>query len=174
MAYDGSIQIEGIEQVCRAMREINPAVRKAVLDGMEAECRGIIADAQLNLRQNHSVVTGLLRQSGRVERNNFKEEIRAGFFDTENRQGGYAAFVEYGRRAGKFPPMEEIRQWLYKKFGIRDERELRSRAFLTARAIARQGTKPHPFFKPAVEKHRRSLLESIKRSMASAMGGGKI
>lgn len=45
-----------------------------------------------------------------------------------------AAYTEYGRGTGKFPPVESIRQWASQKLG--DE----SLAFVVAKAIAAKGT----------------------------------
>lgn len=160
MANIESIKLEGLTEVCWNLRRLPAEATDAALGGLKKAGLHIIADAQENLRHNKSVVTGLLRQSGKVEVNKARKEVTVGFFDTRNRKG-YAAYVEYGRRAGKFPPLDMIQQWLYKKFRITDERELRSRTFLTARKIAREGTQPHPFFKPALDKNRNRIVKAV-------------
>lgn len=53
---------------------------------------------------------------------------------------GYAVYVEYGRGPGKPPPLEPIMLWAKRKGLAAEERELRSVAFLIARAIGRRGT----------------------------------
>ena len=93
------------------------------------------------------------------------ETLDAGFFDTLNRQSGYAAFVEYGRRAGKMPPPDEMAQWAYKKFHLHDRAVARSLGWALARVIARKGTKPHPFFAPAVQKNKRKILDTLAKAI---------
>ena len=100
---NGAIKLEGLDQVLKALDDTTPLVKQAVMQGLEKGGLDIIADAQNDLRNNGSVVTGLLRQSGKVQKTD-ESTIDAGFFDTTNRSSGYAFFVEYGRRAGKMPP----------------------------------------------------------------------
>ena len=154
MTGGGSIELEGVDQLLKALAKCDRAVVEAAMDGMEAGAAEMIADAKVNLRENSSVVTGLLRQSGRVERK--KDDITAGFFDTTNRNSGYALFVEYGRRAGKMPPPDEIGAWVYKKF------------WAIAKKIAREGTQPHPFFGPAVKKNQNKIINAIRDAVRGA------
>lgn len=56
----------------------------------------------------------------------------------------YGLFVEKGRAPGKMPPIGAIRGWAARK-GINP--------YMLARAIARKGTKPHPFLVPAFEQN---------------------
>lgn len=160
MRDGGSIELEGVDALVRSLRKCDREVQKAALEGLEAGAQNIIADAQVNLRNNGSVVSGLLRQSGHVIRKG--GDITAGFFDTTNRNSGYAAFVEYGRRAGRMPPVDDIAAWVYKKFHIRDWKEAMSMAWAMAKRIAKQGTTPHPFFGPAVEKNYKSILNAVR------------
>jgi hypothetical protein len=48
----------------------------------------------------------------------------------------YGLPVEHGRKPGKFPPLGAIAYWLYRKGIVTDRAEIRSAAFLVARAIA--------------------------------------
>lgn len=148
---NGYIELEGMDQVRRALEACDPAIVKAAVDGLEAAADDIVGTAQDNLRQNGSVVTGLLRQSGHVIRKD--NDITAGFFDTTNRNSGYALYVEFGRRAGKMPPPDELAAWAYKKYHLKDWKLARSMGWALARRIAEEGTDPHAFFVPAVNKH---------------------
>ena len=159
MSDGGSIQIEGLDKLLTALEKCDRDVVEAALQGIEAGAMEIIADAQVNLRENSSVVTGLLRQSGHVERK--KDDITAGFFDTTNKSG-YAAYVEYGRRAGKFPPIAEMAAWAYKKFHLKDWALARSAGFLIARKIATNGSEPHPFFNPAEKKNQNKIVKAVR------------
>jgi hypothetical protein len=120
----------------------------------------------------------MLRASGKVQKVQGDEDaIDAGFFSNKT-TGGYAYWVEYGRRAGKMPPMSMIEAWLQKKTSTRrnaknafasaaafsrmmPEAYRRQLAWAIARSIAKSGTKPHPFFGPAVEKNKKAVVDAI-------------
>ena len=54
----------------------------------------------------------------------------------------YAEQLEYGRRSGKFPPIEAIKQWINDKGiinNIKGNITISSLAFLIARKISKQG-----------------------------------
>ena len=56
----------------------------------------------------------------------------------------YAEQLEYGRKKGKFPPIEDIRQWIKDKGiinNIKGNITISSLAFLIARKISKQGWK---------------------------------
>lgn len=164
---NGEIRLDGLDKVMGMIERSGKYTREAILKGFEAAGMDIIAEAQRNLRNNGSVVTGALRQSGHIQKT--KDGIDVGFFDTTGKNSGYAWFVEFGRRAGKFPPLDEIQQWAYKKLNM-DEKASRSVGFMIARKIARFGTKPHPFFQPAVEKIMPKLEEYVKQEWEAKVG----
>lgn len=159
MSDGGSIELEGLDELLKALKKCDRDVIDAALQGLETGGATIIADAQVNLRNNGSVVTGLLRESGHVVRKG--DDITAGFFDTKN-QNGYAAYVEYGRRSGKMPPVDMISAWVYKKFHMADWKAATSMAWAIAKRIAKQGTQPHPFFGPAVRKNYKSIINAVR------------
>lgn len=161
------IEVEGLRELHLVMEKKAEETISAGRKGLRASGMNIIADAKNNLRGNHSVVTGGLRASGKVQKvEDDPDAIDAGFFAQGSSQG-YAYFVEYGRRATKttiagVPTLRQaIEQWLRKKFGMAEGKELRSRAFLISRAIHKKGTKPHPFFAPAVEKNKADIERAI-------------
>jgi hypothetical protein len=170
----GAIQVEGIDYVCRQLRKADAKVRTAAVDALQAEGWNIISEAVSNIRQKRIWNTGLLAQSGKSEKNLSRQEVSVGFFGTENKSG-YAEFVENGRRAGKFPPVgvdrdnpknaSDIAQWVHKKLRMPYGKELNTVAFLIARKIARQGTEPHPFFKPALEKRKGYILRALQNAV---------
>ena len=164
---DGSISIEGLDQVLKAIDRSDKAIVTAASDALSRGALNIIADAQENLGRNGSVVTGLLRQSGKVQRAG-DLEIDAGFFDTRNQEGGYALFVEYGRRAGKMPPPETLEAYCYKKFQLKDWKAARAMGWAMAVRIAREGTRPHPFLGPAIDKNRRPLVQTVRDAINKA------
>lgn len=147
----------------------------------------VVAKAKDNLKANGSIASGNLRSSGRVQKvAGDADAIDAGFFG-QGSEGGYAFFVEYGRRAGKMPPPDELIEWVRKKNmkntalssalvhvnGRRRKRKkaytlndlLTSAAWGLAKNIAKDGTKPHPFFKPALEATKGKVRQLLKRAI---------
>ena len=160
--FNGHLSVEGLDTVLKGLKKADKAVQRAAFRGLQQGAMGIINEAKRNLRDNLSVVTGLLRQSGKVQKTG-ELSLDAGFFDSQNKGHGYAAYVEYGRRAGKWPPIDEMAQWARKKFRLQDEKEARSIGFLIARKIGTQGSTPHPFFGPAVEKCKTKIRDEVRR-----------
>lgn len=160
MNEGGYIEVEGLNQVLMALDRSNRDVVEAAVTGLVAGAQDMINDAKYNLRDNMSVVTGLLRASGHVERKG--DEITAGFFDTTNRNSGYALYVEYGRRSGKMPPPDEMGAWAYKKFHLKDWKAANSLGWALAKRIAEKGTQPHPFFGPAIKKNQSNIIKSVR------------
>lgn len=92
-----------------------------------------------------------LRASGRTE-----QEMRVANVQGRDKQGAfpetmsatlegpsYVIFEDLGRKAGRFPPIQSIQQWIRQK-GIQPEgTTIRSLAYLIARKIAREGTEIH-------------------------------
>ena len=163
----GPVYIEGLDQVLRNLTTKSKEIRNEASKGLQAAGLNIIADAQQNLRQNGSVVTGLLRQSGKIQKID-DDNLDVGFFDSQNRQSGYAYFVEYGRRAGRMPPPDELAQWAYKKFHMHDRKAARAAGWAMAVKIAKAGTKPHPFFMPALDKNKSRIVQVIQDAINRA------
>lgn len=164
----GPMRIEGLDEVLRGFGKAKKAVRMAAFKGLQKAALDILVDAINNLRANGSIVTGLLRQSGKVQRV-AEVTLDAGFFDTKNDKSGYAYFVEYGRRAGRMPPPDELAQWAYKKYKLHDRKLARQVGWAMAVKIAKEGTKPHPFFAPAIDKNKTRIIERIQNEINDAV-----
>ena len=185
------IWVEGERELYLNMQKSLDGTLKAARQGMRKAGLAIIADAKANLKDNGSVVTGQLRASGKVQAvEGSADEIDAGFF-SEGKKKGYAYFVEYGRRSGKMPPVEMLMEWLRKRTtkskalqsaiihmeGRRRSRKnaytkddlLRSAAWALAKWIAKKGTKPHPFFAPAVEKNKKQVNDAIAMAVRESL-----
>lgn len=52
----------------------------------------------------------------------------------------YIYYLDKGRRPGKFPPPQNIVDWINSKLGISDEKETNSLAYLVGRKISLEGT----------------------------------
>lgn len=83
-----------------------------------------------------------MRASGK-----FASELEVKTTDTKAQLLGvpYTEFLIDGRGPGKFPPIQEIEQWIESKgiSAIESDISVSSLAFLIARKIAREGTKYH-------------------------------
>lgn len=161
------IELQGQEQLFNTLSALErQIVYKDAKNGLKKAGMQIIADAQRNLRNSHINTTGRLSNSGKVQETADGQGLDVGFMSGDE---NYAGAVEYGRRAGKMPPPRMLAAWAYKKFQLKDWKEANSAGFAIARLIARFGTKPHPFFKPAVEKNEsrilREITEAIKRTI---------
>ena len=179
------IWIEGERELFLNMQRTLDSNLSAARKALRTGGMTIVNDAKQNLRENGNIAHGHLRKSGRVQAvEGDADAIDAGFPMT------YAYFVEYGRRSGKMPPISTIVEWLRKKAstsrGIKNafesaaahskmdtEKYRRSFAFLIARSIGRNGTKPHPFFAPAVEKNKKAVTNAIQEALAKDINNGK-
>ena len=177
------IWIEGEKELYANMQKSLFSLTEAGRKGLRQAGMNIIADAKQNLKNGGHVASGVLIASGRVQKvEGDPDSIDVGFFSKDSK-GGYAYFVEYGRRAGKMPPVDMLMEWMRKRTskskalksalahieGRRVRREsaytkdylLRSAAWGLAKWIAKHGTRPHPFFAPAVEKNKAAIENVI-------------
>ena len=156
-------------------RELNLVCKQALANLGQR----IISQAQTALRRGRNVATALLINSGAVKEG-ADNTILAGFPTM------YAYYVEFGRRAGKWPPFDEVLQWVkirrIAKLHNREERkalgvtklqdyitETYTTAFLIQRSIGKKGTKPHPFLKPAFENNKRLYEQVIRKGVKKVL-----
>lgn len=158
------IRIDGMQELNASLGRMSRRIYDAAKAGLKTAGMSIVADAQVNLRQNGTNNTGLLSNSGKVEEKG--DVMEAGFLSSGK---GYAEYVEYGRRAGRMPPVKQLQEWAYKKLRV-DRMESRSAGFLIARKLAMKGTRPQPFFRPAVEKNRQAVEKAIADAVEQVTG----
>lgn len=137
--------------------------------------KAILAESVRNIKKNSSSTSGKLLSSGRVE---------AVAVTSSNVIGGvsynamYAYFVEFGRRAGKMPPITDILAWVEKRgifrtYSIKTKRataktaaqssQEASFAYAVAKSIGKKGTKAQPFLYPAFASKSRQLGTYLKK-----------
>lgn len=160
-------------------KELLQNIEKLGTDGVQAIFNGfmitgveILNDAKSTLDKNKQRVTGLLYNSGKVTKSQGGEQGVDISFDAL-----YAYWVEYGRKAGKMPPIEDIKQWIRKSgaldtFSIKThmrsnrgdeyEKQVENMAWAVAKSIAANGTKAHPFLFPAFEAKKGNVVRNIK------------
>jgi len=100
--------------------------------------------ATKNLVQRGKANTGELMRSGRVEQTG-KYTFKV-IFDAP-----HAAPVEFGRDAGSWPPVDEIRQWV--KLNLNTDEPDRV-AYLVGRKIFEEGIAPVSYLRDAMRKAR--------------------
>lgn len=127
-------------------------------DGLKDSAARIVAVAKTHLKDNGSVATGMLRNSGSV-RPQVDGTVDAGFY------ADYAYWVEYGRKAGGMPPVKLIAEWVRKRHITSDESEIESIAFAIARNIAANGTKAKPFLTPSYEENKSRIDEIMQKAI---------
>lgn len=82
----------------------------------------------------------------------------------------YAPVIEEGRRAGaRQPPSGALMSWVARKFGLTDPRQIRSVAFLVARAIGRRGLPAKKPLSRAVEANAAFLTRLFGTDFAAAV-----
>lgn len=176
-----TVTVTGQKELAAALQQIGRGdILRAADRGLKQAGLSIIADAQVNLRHNHTNTTGRLSQSGRVQRVPLEGGYDVGFMMGEQ---NYAGAVEYGRRAGGMPPVDAIRAWLRKKHSGRNsalraaaaftgrsqDRLLTSSAWAIAKSIAKSGTRPHPFFTPAVNKNHARIVREVRDAIVQVL-----
>lgn len=146
---------------------------EAAMKGLQAVGLEMVAEAKMNLKRNRTTNTGALSASGKVQKADDGEGVDAGFF-SEQSQHGYAAAVEYGRGPTQQPSedgislRQSLRAWVRRKLNLQGK-ELENATFLIARKIHREGTKPQPFFTPAVEKVKEKTDEIMSKYINEAI-----
>lgn len=159
------IRVEGLHALKADIRQTATEIAKAGDKALQAVGLEIVAEAKVNLNANKTNNTGMLRSSGKVQKAE-DGTVDAGFFSDEQ-HNGYAEYVEYGRgpsrNRGPVPLEDSLKAWVHRKLGIAYGKELDSVTYLIARKIHREGTKPQPFFVPAVQKIEGQLEEIVTK-----------
>ena len=159
------IKVEGQQALKVSLDNVAKELGAAGDKALQAVGLEIIAEAKVNLNANKTNNTGMLRSSGKVQKAE-DGTVDAGFFSSEQ-SNGYAEYVEYGRgpskKRGDIPLEDSLKAWVHRKLGIAYGKELDSATFLIARKIHRKGTKPQPFFAPAVQKIEEKFEEIVSK-----------
>lgn len=166
------IEVQGLEQLRRNLDKKSVEIDEAGKEGLKRVGAKILATAKENLQKNNSIATGQVRNSGIVEAKD--NDVDVVF------KSLHASAVEFGRRAGKQPPTDNILEWIKKK-GIADTYSVRTRkqtkrgedfykrakslAYLIARKIGKFGVKARPFLYPAFRQNEDEVIKILTNSI---------
>ena len=139
-------------------RKFEDRVLFKAAQGLKESAARIVAEAKIKLKDNGSIATGMLRNSGSV-RPQVDGTVDAGFY------AEYAYWVEYGRKAGGMPPVKMIQEWIRKKHIAGNEKEIESMAWAVAKSIAANGTKAKPFLTPSYEENKSRIDDIIQKAI---------
>lgn len=162
MANDIHIDERSLQRLNMNFDEFARELQGVCKEALKNLGQRIISDAQTTLRRRKNVATSLLINSGAVKEGR-DNAILAGFPTI------YAYYVEFGRRAGKWPPFRYIYEWVRVRHMAADDKEARSIAFLIQRSIGKKGTKPHPFLRQAYENNKRLLNQILIKGAQRVM-----
>ena len=135
--------------------------REAAMSELGATAIQMLGDATKKLRENGSVSTSFLVNSGKVKK--YKTHYTVGY------SASYAYIVEFGRKIGTMPPVSALIPWVKKKLRINDPKQQKQVAFIIARSIMQNGIKPKPFFYPAYEKAIKGIVGRIINAVNKAL-----
>ena len=179
------IEIEGLRGL---HADLERAARNAGIganEGLQKAGLKIVAEAKKNLQSNGTNNTRTLSNSGKVQKD--KDGVDAGFFSSDSKQG-YAAAVEFGRGPSKKKSPDGItlamslKDWVKRKLGggymgpkkshagKSSEEILEETVQNIARTIHLHGTKPQPFFTPAVKKYEEEVSEIVSNMVGEKLG----
>lgn len=146
------------QQFKRNKKQFTREVLNKAAQGLNNSAARIVAEAKQKIKDNGSIATGMLRNSGSV-RPQVDGTVDAGFY------AEYAYWVEYGRKAGGMPPVKLIKEWVRKKHITSNEKEIDSMAFAIAKSIAANGTKAKPFLTPSYEENKSRVDEIMQKAI---------
>ena len=100
----------------------------------------IFSKSQENIVKNGSIDTGEMLKSGNI--------FKRGEMWIIHYQAPYSAYVEFGTQPHRMP-IEPLKRWVKRKLGYK-EKEAEKVSWAVWQKIAREGTDPKPFLRPAI------------------------
>ena len=166
-----TITVTGQRKLTAQMRKKGISISNQTLDALNGVALLILAQAKRNLKNNGSIATGGLRDTGVVKKMQDGSEV-----DFVKQ---YASNVEFGQKVGTTVNPKELEGWVMKK-GLADSftasgnrrgrgqsfaQKVKSIAFLIARKIKQHGTKPRPYLYPAVRQYEKQVITILKKEV---------
>lgn len=155
MKIKATIPRKDLAQALKTVERYGKAKLERTKNVVKRTTLAIDRDAKLKAPVNE----GVLRSSI-----NFGFDV-TGLIGVVEVNSAYAFFVENGRGPGGFPPLQMIARWAYLKRITKTDKltdpETKQIVYLIGRKIARYGTKPQPFLKPAFEANAKSFYRDL-------------
>lgn len=145
----------------KSVNLLGKKAREAAMNELGATAIQMLGESAKKLRDNGSVATSFLVNSGKVKK--YDKGYTVGY------SASYAYIVEFGRKIGTMPPVSSLIPWVKKKLRINDPKKQKQVAFLIARSIMQNGIKPKPFFYPAYEKAIKGISVRIINAVNKAL-----
>ena len=145
----------------KSVNLLGKKAREAAMNELGATAIQMLGESAKKLRDNGSVATSFLVNSGKVKK--YDKGYTVGY------SASYAYIVEFGRKIGTMPPVSSLIPWVKKKLRINDPKQQKQVAFLIARSIMQNGIKPKPFFYPAYEKAIKGISGRIINAVNKAL-----
>lgn len=145
----------------KSVNLLGKKAREAAMSELGATAIQMLGESAKKLRDNGSVATSFLVNSGKVKK--YDKGYTVGY------SASYAYIVEFGRKIGTMPPVSSLIPWVKKKLRINDPKQQKQVAFLIARSIMQNGIKPKPFFYPAYEKAIKGIAGRIINAVNNAL-----
>ena len=145
----------------KSVNLLGKKAREAAMSELGATAIQILGESSKKLRDNGSVATSFLVNSGKVKK--YDKGYTVGY------SASYAYIVEFGRKIGTMPHVSALIPWVKKKLRINKPKQQKQVAFLIARSIMQNGIKPKPFFYPAYEKAIKGISGRIINAVNNAL-----
>ena len=141
------------------IKQFQKAFKFTRAQALEAVALEIQFDAKKILDTQKTTDTGVLKNSLAVTKG------PRGSRRVET-QTGYGLYVEFGRPAGKMPPVDSIVPWVRRKLSISDPKIAKRIAFAIAKGIGERGVKAQPFLRPAYERGIKRMVTTFRKEFA--------
>lgn len=150
-----SSKVIGVSETIRSLKQLDKDTAIKIKQETFKSASRVLADA----KQTVPVAYGRLRSSGRIEDKGKTINVAFG----GDNSSGYAYYVEFGRRPGKWPPKQPIEDWVKKRGLASTEKDIKGVAFVIRRKIGKKGTRPQPFLRPAFERERPRFKAAMRK-----------
>jgi len=155
------VDIDGVSTTLNSLSDLPREIREQVVTKLNETAELTRTQAIQNITDEGAIGTsGMLRASVQVRTRADATDLRAVVKAGGSAEGGtvdYATFVEFGTKP-HFPPVEAVTgevealdRWVDLKLNADDTE---SAAFQVAKKIAKVGTDPQPFMRPAAQEAR--------------------
>lgn len=162
MANDSQVQITGLAELDKLLKDLPTKIEKNIIRGALRAGQKVMLDAaRSNLDKSGSVKTGELRKSIRIRFQKKSEKfgwIRS-YLIAGNKKAWYAHFIEFGTASYYSGNLNNSKKQPY-------EIKPKNRKSLFFAGLARQtivhpGIRPRPFMRPAFDAYNKQSLDSM-------------